>query len=159
PLRVSPPREVGVRVAPDDQEELPFGPKLRERVDRERGARTIELDARDTEARLPDDGVLEHAQPIDLAGDGPLRFERRASRRHEQHAVERDVIERGVRDGEMSDMDRIECSAEHSDARHSSLPPSRHSSSSAPTFTVSPSLAPSERSSRSMPLRTSCRWK
>ena len=76
-----------------------------------------------------------------------------------EKAIEAELVERRVGDREMPNVDRVERPAEHADARHSSSPPSLHSISSPPIRTVSPSLAPSARSSRSMPVRISCRWK
>ena len=96
---------------------------------------------------------------IDLARDRTIPFQRRAAGWDEVHAVECELVESVVRDGEMPDMDGVECSAEHPDARHSSPARSLHSISRVPMRTVSPSFAPSARSSRSIPVRISWRWK
>ena len=78
-------------------------------------------------------------------------------RRHEIDLVQIELVERRVRDREMTDVDRVEGAAEYADPAHSSPARSLHSISRPPMRTVSPSLAPIARSSRSIPVRMSCR--
>src|SRR5438046_1322691 len=159
PRGLAPSFEIGICVAAEDQEKLALSAQRFERVDREGRSLPIQLDARYAKARFARGRGGQHREAILGTGDRPILLQRRAARRNEVDARESELVERRVRDSEMPDVHRIERAAENANAAHSSCPPSLHSISSPPIRTVSPSLAPSARSSRSIPVRISWRWK
>src|SRR4029077_8871598 len=157
PCRFAPALEIGVRVAAEDEEEFALVAQRLERIDGERGALPIKLDMRDAEAGFVTGSRGQHREPVLRARARSILLQRRAARGDEVHVVKTDLVERRVRDREMADVHRVEGAAEYPDPAHSSPARSLHSISRVPMRTVSPSFAPSARSSRSIPVRMSCR--
>ena len=90
--------------------------QLVESIDRVAGTGSLVLDVFNTEGRLAGERQLEHVNTLPQGSDGEVLLVRRSRRGHEPHLVELALFPALLGHDEMAEMDRIEGTAEDTDA-------------------------------------------
>src|SRR6202165_3961180 len=154
-LGLMPRAEQSRRVPAQDQEQLVVwksAVQLLERVHRVRGSAALDLDVGNLKARLALTRELGHGKPVLRR-----RLRRAAMRRFrawdEQHTIEMGVPHSPLCRGEMSQVNRVESSAENTDPGHG-----WYSNSTPEMRTVSPGCTPSASSAALTPSLSSSDW-